>query len=289
MNGIVSAIYASFILAIGETTLKKSFRDFVPSVGFFFNSIAGLVIIPPVALLLGGDIGNFFQVLPYALLSAMLSEALYFYALSKGQLSITSILLSTYPVYTILFSYFILGERLTGRVWPFIIMTILGTLISYLPSKLSRKELIMSQALIWPIIAAICAAFSDVLAKGIINQTSAYDFLLALAVVQVPVAFAYLKLERQNLRASLSDVMKQPGDYFHAMVGGTLSIIGTALLWVAFNYVEASVASPIVATSGAIIVLFATLFLDERMRWRNALGIMLIFIGVLGISAITGV
>jgi drug/metabolite transporter (DMT)-like permease len=53
---------------------------------------------------------------------------------------------------------------------------------------------------------------------------------------------------------------------------------------VSFNYTLASVASPIIATSGALIVLLATLFMDERMTWKNAFGIVLIFIGVLGLS-----
>jgi drug/metabolite transporter (DMT)-like permease len=289
MNGIIAAIYASFLLAIGETSLKKSFRDFVPSVGYFMNAVTGLLVLTPISLLLGGSYRNFLHVLPYAIISAILSEAFYFYALSKGQLSITSILLSTYPIYTIAFSYFINGERISSKVWPFVITAILGTLLSYLPSKLSKRELIASQALVWPLLAALAAGFADTIAKRVINQTSSFDFLLALSVVQIPVGLVYLKLEKQNIKESFRAVQKRPGDYFHAIAGGFISIIGTGLLWVSFNYVDASIASPIISTSGALIVLFATLFMDEKMSWRNAFGVVMIFIGVMGIARTVGV
>ena len=75
MNGIIAAIYASFTLAIGETSLKKSYRDFEPSIAFMFDAMMGVVFWIPLALLFGGSLGNFFIVLPYAIASAILSEA----------------------------------------------------------------------------------------------------------------------------------------------------------------------------------------------------------------------
>jgi drug/metabolite transporter (DMT)-like permease len=284
MNGIIAAIYASFTLAIGETSLKKSYRDFEPSIAFMFDAMMGVVFWIPLALLFGGSLGNFFIVLPYAIASAILSEAFYFWALSKGQLSITAIILSTYPIYTIGFSYFINQERLNGHEMIFVGIAIAGTLLSYLPSKLSRKELKKSGAIIWPVLAAVAVGFSDTISKSVINKTSAFDFLLALAVVQLPIALIYLKLEKQSYMLTMKNVIAAPYDYFHSLVGGLFTVAGTGLLWVSFNYTLASVAAPIIATSGALIVLFATLFMDERMTWKNALGIAMIFIGVLGIS-----
>ncbi len=287
MTGIIAAIYASFILAIGETSLKKSFRDFEPSVGYFVSAVAGLILLLPAGLILGGSFSNLAQVLPYAIMSAVLSEALYFYALSKGQLSITAILLSTYPVYTIFFSHIINDERIAAEAWPFVGITIFGTLLSYLPSKLTRRELVLSQALVWPIIAAIAAGLADTVAKSIINQTSAYDFLIALAIAQVPISLIYLRLEKLRPGTEIQKILKAPQYYFHALSGGLMAIIGTSLLWVAFNYSDASIISPIVATSGGIIVLLAALFLDERLRLRNGVGVALMLAGVIGITFTT--
>lgn len=286
MNGIIAAIYASFVLALGEASLKKSYRDFPPSIAFLFSALLGVIIWIPLALLLGGSFVHFWTVLPFAIVSAVLSEAFYFYALSKGQLSITAIILSSYPIYTIGFSYFINHERLSGAEWLFVLFAIIGTLMSYLPSKLSREELRKSGALLWPLLAAIAVGFSDTISKSVINHTSSFDFLLVLAVVQVPIALLYFKLERQKLAPVLASVTNRAGDYFHAMIGGLFTVIGTGLLWMSFNDTLASVASPIIATSGALIVLFATLFMDEKMTWKNAVGVGLIFVGVLGLSKV---
>jgi len=288
MQGIITAVYASFILAISETSLKRSYRDFEPSVGFFFAALFGLVVWIPLGLIFGGHFSNFVTVLPYATASAILAEALYFYALSKGQLSITAILLATYPIYTIFFSHFINHEHVSDKLWPFIILTIAGTLMSALPSKLTWSELKKSGAIAWPLIAAAAAGFSDAISKHIINRTSSFDFLIALAIVQIPIALVYLAIQKQKVGPVIREVRKNPKDYKHALVGGGLSVIGMALFWMSFNYNLASVVSPILATSSAIIVLFATLFLDEAMTWKNALGIAFIFIGVLGISRVVG-
>lgn len=286
MNGIVAAIYSSFFLALAQVALKKSYKDVEPSVSFFFDSLFGLLIWIPLAILLGANLINFPRVLLYAILSGILSEALYFYALSKGQLSITGIIIASYPIYTIFFSFLINRERLTLIQTPFILMTIVGTLMSYLPSKLRFEELKKSGAIFWPIIAAVAVGLSDTLSKHVINQTSSFDFIFALALVQFPIALIYLKIEKQNAATILIAARKNIQNFKFPLLGSFFNIIGTGLLWLSFNYTLASIASPITATSGAIMVLFSTIFLDEKISWKNFLGILLIFIGVLGVSRI---
>ncbi len=286
MNGIVAAVYASFLLALCDASLKKSYRDFEPSVAYAINAVLGLAIWVPLALLLGGTFRNFFVVLPFAIATAIAAEALYYYALSKGQLSITAIILASYPIYTILFSYVINNERLTSTQGAFIALAICGTLMSALPSKLSRQELRTSGAILWPVLGAVGAGVSDAAAKSVINRTSAYDFMITLALVQIPVALVYLRVEKQSLRLSLRGARIQPGDYMHAFAGALFAVVGMGLLWISFEYTLASIASPITATSGAIVVLITCLFMDERIRWRNAVGIALIFVAVLGLSRV---
>lgn len=285
MNGIVAAIYASFFLALAQISLKKSYRDLEPSVSFFFDALFGLLIWLPLSLLMGANITHFPQAFLYAVISAILSEAFYFYALSKGQLSITSILLASYPIYTIFFSFLINRERLSITQLLFLGLTIAGTLISYLPSKLSRDELRKSNALFWPLLAALAIGFSDTLSKHVINQTSAFSFIFALALVQVPVALIYLKIEKQKVGSILKNVSQKPNDFKFPLFGSAFNIIGTGLLWLSFNHTLASIASPITATSGALVVLLAGLFLEEKITIKNLFGLILIFTGIMGISS----
>jgi len=284
MFGIVAAIYSSFFLALAQGSLKKSYKDFEPSVAFFFDMIFGLVLWIPLSIYFGINFQNIIHALPYAIISAVLSEALYFYALSKGQLSITAILIGSYPIYTIFLSYLINNERLTFFQVIFISITILGTLITYLPSKLNFKELRRSGALIWPIIAAIGVGFSDTLSKRIINKTLDFSFLFSLSIVQILVSLIFLRIEKQKISNSIKKVLLNFNLYKNAVSGSLFNIIGTGLLWISFSKTLASIASPITATSGAIVVLFAIIFLDEKISIRSVLGLMLVFIGIMGIT-----
>lgn len=138
MTGVIAAVYSSLFLALSQASLKKSYRDISPSVAFFIDTLLALIIWIPIALFIGINLSYFKEVLIYAILSAVLSEALYFYALSKGQLSLTAILIGSYPIYTVLFSYFVNREVLSVIQGVFVVVTIFGTMVSYLPSKLNK-------------------------------------------------------------------------------------------------------------------------------------------------------
>ena len=138
MFGIIAAIYASFFLAISQIALKKGYRETEPSVTFAFNALFGIIIWIPMAFMLGARVSEIPETFIYAVVSAVLSELLVFYALSKGQLSITAVIIASYPIYTIIFSFFINGEVLSSAQLFFMVLTITGTLLSTLSSKLNR-------------------------------------------------------------------------------------------------------------------------------------------------------
>jgi drug/metabolite transporter (DMT)-like permease len=288
VTGVIVAVYSSFFLGLAEATLKKAYKEFPASVAFALNSILAVLIWCPLALYLGVDFHFLMAAVPYALISAVISEALYFYALTKGQLSITSILIGTYAIYTVLFSVILNGERLTPQQLTGVSITIVGTLMVYLPSKFSRAELRKMRAIAIPAGAAVIIGLSDTLSKGFINQTNDYTFLFALALVQLPVAIVYLRIERQSFTGLMKEVAHSPAHYKQALGGSFFSVIGTGLLWVSFTLTLASIASPVTATSGAIVVLLAVFLLDENLNIRTLIGLITTFAGVIVISAVNG-
>ena len=124
--GIVIAILSAVFMTAMQILLKKSYKELNPSVAFFFDAIFGLLIWIPIGFVFGGNINDVISCLPYAIISAILSEALVFYALSKGDLSVASVLISTYPIYTLILSFIItLGFFLSLLKIPiYIILTI---------------------------------------------------------------------------------------------------------------------------------------------------------------------
>lgn len=138
----------------------------------------------------------------------------------------------------------------------------------------------------WPFIAAVAIGLSDTISKGYINKSNDFSFLFALGLVQVPVALAYLRIEKESLTKSIQGVVRRVHDYKYALLGGLFNIIGTGFLWLSFSFAPASIASPITGTNGALTVIFSRLLLKEKISSRKYLGIILAFVGVIGIAVL---
>lgn len=284
--GIIFGLTAALMFAFGYISLKKSFDEFPPSVAFAFDAIFGLIIWIPLALLLGVNTDNFLTVLPWAIASAILSEAYFFYVLSKGEVSITGTILASYPIYTAILSRFINNEFLTTPQITAIAITIIGTLVVSLEKGLKWKDLKQKDYIFWALSGAVAVGLSDALSKNAINNISLQDFLFVLALVQVPVAATYLKLEKQTLN-HVSAFVKEAGKYRFAILGSLLNVLGVLFLWLAFSQTYASIASPLTATYPALMVILAYFLLKEQITSKDYFGVALVILGVISLSAVS--
>lgn len=284
MLGIIFAVLCAVFIAFAQIFLRKSYKELAPSVAFLFDAVFGLLIWLPLAIFMGisGTL-NWSEAFLFAVISAILSEAVVFYALSHGELAVTATILATYPVYTILFSRFLNNEVLSLTLYIFVGLAILGSFIASIQDKNIFK---INKSVVRPFIAAVCIGLSDSLSKGYINRSANYSFLFALSFVQLPVAVLYLRLEKQSLTKSLKGVFKEVGSYTYALLGGLFNIIGTGFLWLSFSFAPASIASPITGVSGAMTALFSRIFLKEKISFHKYVGIVIAFIGVFGIAVL---
>ena len=218
MLAIWIAILSAVFMAGMQILLKKSYKELDPSVAYLFDAIFGVLIWIPVGFLFGAELNEVVMCLKYAIMSAILSEVLVFYALSKGDLSVATVLISTYPIYTLIFSYLINHEVLTPLQIIFILFTIVGTIITCFDKDFKINSLKNINILI-QLVTAIAIGISDTLTKRIINVTSSFSFLVAIAIVQIPIAFIYLKLAKQkisNIRKEIKSGMKE---YKYSIIG----------------------------------------------------------------------
>jgi transporter family protein len=290
MLGILFALLCGFFIALSQISLRKSYKELSPSVAFLFDAIFGLFIWVPLAIFMGvSGTASWPEAIFFAVVSAILSEAIVFYALSHGELSVTTTVLATYPVYTILFSRIFNNEMLSLPVAFFAGLAIVGSMIASLPSKLQKKDLKLQKKILWPFIAAVCIGLSDAISKGYINRSNNFSFLFSLGFIQIPVALAYLKLEKQSLSQSIHGVFEKVSDYKFSILGGLFNIIGTGFLWLSFSFAPASIASPITGSNGALTVLFSRIFLKEKISLRKYIGIVLAFLGVIGMTVLKGI
>lgn len=287
MIGIVFALLCAVFIAFSQLSLRKSYRELAPSVAFFFDAIFGLLLWVPLAIFMG-ILGNvsWSEAFLFAFISAILSEAIVFYALSHGELAVTATVLATYPVYTVIFSRIFNNEILSLPVTFFVALAILGSIIASSPEKIKKDELKLSKKVTWPFIAAVCIGLSDTISKGYINRSNDFSFLFSLGFIQIPVAIAYLRIEGQSAVKSIEGVIKKLSNYKYALLGGLFNIIGTGFLWLSFSFAPASIASPITGSNGALTVLFSRLILKEKISVRKYLGILFTFIGIIGIAVL---
>lgn len=282
MLGIIIAIASAMFMAAMQILLKKSYKELDPSVAFFFDAIFGVLIWIPVGFIFGATIDGVFNCLIYAIISAVLSEAFVFYALSKGDLSISTVMIATYPIYTLLFSRYINKEILSGEQLFFIILTILGTILTCFDKDFKIKNL-KNLTMLIPVIAAIAIGLSDTLTKKIINETSSFSFLVAIAIVQIPVALIYLKITKQKLGDIFNELKTGMKEYKYSIVGSLLNVLGTGCLLVSFNYGMVSIVSPLTAIYTPIVLIYSFIVLKEKMNKTNLAGIISALIGTFGI------
>jgi len=272
--GILLAIMAALFLSGMQILLKKSYKELNPSIAFFFDSVFGLLIWIPIGFIFGGKIEEIPECLIYAVISAILSEALVFYAVSKGELSIATVLIATYPIYTLLFSYIINNEVLLPLQAVFVLVTIVGTILTCIEEDFKIKNMKNITTII-PILTAVAIGLSDTLTKKNINDTSSFSFLIAIAIVQLPVALIYLKISKQSLRNIKKEFKEDKLSYKYSILGSFLNILGTGSLLISFNYALASIASPLTAIYTPIVLIYSFVFLKERISKVKLLGTIL--------------
>lgn len=280
--GILIALASALLMTGMQILLKKSYKELDPSLAFFFDSIFGLLIWIPVGCVFGATFDGVIKCFGYAIISAILSEALVFYALSKGNLSISSVLISTYPVFTLIFSLLINNEILTVSQVVLIVFTIIGIVLTCIDKEFKIKNIKNKEILI-PIITALAIGLSDTLTKGIINITSSFSFIVAIALVQVPVALIYLKMSKQKISNIKSEYKKDSKFVKYSVLGSLLNIMATGCLLISFNYTYASIASPLTAIYTPIVLLYSLIFLREKIGKVNLIGTIIALIGTFGI------
>lgn len=281
--GVALAVVSSLLIATGNVFLKKSFNDFTPAVSFFFFSIFCLLIWVPFGLTMNFSFNNMLLGILAGVISAVFGQLSYIYVISKGELSVTGTILSSYSIYTVVFSYLFNGERLTHMSLIFIVLTIIGTLIVCLPEKIDKNDLRRYSSILLAIGGALCIAASDTFSKNVITKISIGSFLVWVAISQFVISFFFLKEMGESLD-QFGRIFKKLKEYQWSLFGAFGASAGTMCFFLSYNYTLASIASPINATYPVLTIILSLFFLKEKISLKNAFGLVLVVISVIGIG-----
>lgn len=283
--GYIYAILASLGQGIGYTFLKRSFEELPSSVTFFFEMLFGLIIWIPYSLIIGIDLTNITGVFLIALISAILSEAFVFYALSKGDVSITGTVFSIYPVFTVIFGRYLYGEYITTEQAILIFVIMIGVGVLSLSDDVKVKGFKLKASVLFPLLAALAVGVSDNLSKQVLDNTTSSTFLFCLALAQVPISIGYILLERQVERAK--EVTMNILSYRSVIYSSICIATSMIFFWLAFENTLASIASPLTSTQMIYVLILSRIFLKEIPKKRDLIGLLITIVGVIGLSLVS--
>ena len=271
------ALGAALMWAVGGILVKKGFAGVTPLWNNILNNLLAVVIWVPTALALNGFRMPF---PPWRILLAILGAAviyqIFYYSLSKGQVSLTGAIIAGYPLFTILLSHLFLGERLAGWQYVGVALLLAGGVIIALPRRVAPGAARDLSWVLWGALGAASIGTGDFLSKFSVTHIGPYANLFFLAVLNNATSgFNYL-LDRDNRAAPR--FASRP--FLFSALGIVIHLLGALSYLIALGFGPASLVSSVSSIYPALLALLAVLFLRESVTWRQAGGIGAVMAGL---------
>jgi drug/metabolite transporter (DMT)-like permease len=271
------ALSAALLWAAGGILVKKGYAGVSPLWYNILNNLLALVVWLPAAMALSG----FRLPLPpwwilLVILSAALLYQVFYYSMSKGQVSLTGTIIAGYPLFTILLTHLFLGERLAGWQYGGVALLLAGGVLVALPRRLEPGAARDLSWALWGLLGAASIGTGDFLSKLSVNRVGPYANLFFLAILNNATSGLNYLLDRKN---------RQPPrfasrSFLFSMLGIVVHLLGALGFLVAFGFGPASLVSSVSSIYPVLLALLAVIFLRERITWRHAGGIAAIVAGL---------
>lgn len=275
MGAIPLALFAAVLWGVGQVFTKRGYEESTP---LFNNLLAAVVTIAtavPFALLNGATFQ--LSVFPLTVVIAALLLC-YYYILAKGQVSLTGTVLSSYPIITITLSFIFLQEQPSLFQKLAIVAVLLGTILIAAGEGLSHIKEIKLGDWFWIAIAgALSIGTSDFLSKVANNKTDVYSYLLDYGIAYCIVAGISYFFDKKGRTFPAINNMK----FLPTLIGVTMIEIGLFVYYLAISKGLVSLVTPISSVFAAITVVLAWIFLKERVKKLQVVGILFSVAGII--------
>lgn len=275
---LIFALLAALGWATGGTLVKKGLYHISPLWANLIGTVTFFFIFIPYAFIHGASFS--IQPVPFLLLILLtLFINLYFYGLEKGQLALSGTIIATYPVATILLSRLFLNETLTVIQILLIIMIVAGSaLIGYSDSQPKRSK---PGWYAWAVATSIAIGISDFLAKVVIEDIGLYQYLLFFPMAFLISVYVFWLIDKRGRKLPK---IKSGINFIYLGIGNAVENLGNLFFYTALSLNLASLVSPISSSWSALAVVFALIFLREKINRRQLVGIILAVAGIIFIG-----
>jgi len=275
---LIFSLSTAVVWSVGQILAKKGLSHISPLWNnIFANGFSFILWIPTVLFLSHFRI----NVPPLQILIAVfltgLTYMFFFYAIAKGEVSLTASLLALYPIATIVLSNVFLNEKITSYQGMGILLALMGAVFIALPEKRLPVVILKDKSwIIWGSVTAIISGVGDFLAKLTSNAIGAYSQIFFLAIMLQVLSTGNFLLDKKGRKLPKFSTKT----FLPTILGTFFTITGTMLFFLAFKYGPVSLIGPASSVFPAITAILATVFLKEKISKKQMAGIGSIIIGI---------
>ncbi len=154
---------------------------------------------------------------------------------------------------------------------------LIASLLLTLPKDLQVRNIRNTRWFWWGMLAAASIGTADFITKLSTNEIGAYTNIFYLAIISLLLIIPLYRVDKQG--RLLPKVSFK--NFFPTVLGNIILWSGSLLFFLAFDYGDVSLITPISATYPAIMVLLAVFFLKEKLLNTQIFGIILAIGGVI--------
>lgn len=264
---------------VGEVLSKHGLSHISPLWNNIFANVLGLCIYLPVIFLIGHAAITIPS--PWILFLVFLSGTFYmsyFYAIEKGTLALTGTVYATYPLFTIVLSQIFLHETISSVQAIAIFLTVLGSVIIVWPQK--QVKIRDYAWFYWGLVGAGLQGTGDFLSKVTVTSVGVYNQAFWLIILFQVVSVANYLFDKKGRTLPKFSLKK----FIPSVLGAGMVVSGTLFLFFALQYGKATLVAPITAISPTLVVILAFLFLKERIRRWQLVGVGIVLVGIIILS-----
>lgn len=263
---------------IAQVLIKRGFRHLSPFQSYALDTFVALFLWLPYGFLAGGQLTDITPVFAGIFILLGISLAGYYYVVEKGPVSVVIPIFSASPIITVLLSYVFLGERLGTVQLIAIFLTILGVIMTSLPGKKERK--VPETWVILALFLTIVWGLETILVKYAVDALGNATGMILLTFGQIGTVTLWRLISPQK-----QIVPQIPKRYFlPTLIGVVLWNGGTIAYMIAMEHSLASLVGPLSNAYVVVTVLFSAVYLKEKIRPVQYLGILLTTFGVILVS-----
>ena len=220
-----------------------------------------------------------------ALFSGLISSGVlcsYYVALSVGKASLVAPIFSCLTVAAVVLSFLILGEALTDLQLSAITLVFMGIVLVAFERNDGRTEKWRKLSLILALSAAVIGGANLILQKWIAESG---HYLMGFLITRISSAAFMTPLALAPGQGTHSAGLSQ--SWLKLGILGVLDVSAFFAWYLGLRVGLVSIVTPIATSSPAVTVVLAHLFLKERVRSHQRIGIVAIISGIIFLSAIS--